>query len=85
MTPETPANGSDTPLPREEEGKRSEFAERLLRELRFAEAQERAADKRHDVERMAEAEAAYGWRQERAVVARRKYRRFIRELDRRND
>lgn len=79
-------DGLNPILPREGEGgEGSEDAERLLGELRLAEAQEREAKKRHDAERMAETEAAYGWRRERAVVARRKYRRFIRELDRRDD
>lgn len=57
----------------------------MLGDLRLAEAQEREAEKRHDAERMAETEAAYGWRRERTVVARRNYRRFVRGLDRRDD
>jgi hypothetical protein len=65
-----------------EGGRRSEVAERLLRELRLAEDQERAAEQRHDAERMAETEAAYAWRRRRATAARRDYHRFVREFSR---
>lgn len=69
-----------------EEGslRRPEVAERLLRELRLAEDRERAAEQRHDAERMAETEAAYAWRRRRAAAARRDYRRFVRKHDRRD-
>ncbi len=67
-----------------EEGQRSEVAERLLRELRLAEAQESAAGQRHDAERVTETEAAYAWRRRRAAAARRDYRRFVRESSRRD-
>ncbi len=62
-----------------EDGDRSEVAERLLGELRLAEGQERAAKERHDAERMAETEAAYGWRRKHAAAARKRYREFFRE------
>jgi hypothetical protein len=81
----TPEDGLNPIPPREgEEGQGSGDAERLLGELRLAEAQERAAEKRHDAERMAETEAAYAWRRRRAAAARRSYRRFVRELARRD-
>jgi hypothetical protein len=60
--------------------RRSERAERLLREVRLAEDEEQAAKSRHEAERMAETEAAYKWRRERAAAARLKYRRFLQSL-----
>lgn len=67
--------------------RRSEVAERLLKEVRLAEAEERAAKSRLDAEtgaayteRMAETEAAYRLCKERTSVARRKYRRFLQSL-----
>lgn len=83
----TPEDGLDPVLLRggeQGEGQGSEVEERLLRELRLAEDQERAAEQRHDAERMAETEAAYAWRRRRAAVARGAYRRFVGEHARRD-